>query len=329
MRHHHSTSKNLYICGVYAPTASCSEKRKTSFWDELNRTTSEFQTFPGYCILAGDFNARLGEITGDHATNSNMGPFLEFLDSHPPLTNINALKTYGQFTFVNISNGNSSIIDYMLTDMEASKILEHKVLAGDLGTSAQTAHKALLSKITLTVQEEPYISSKKRPKWRCLNEKNVLRYSKCLKNELLDLTDESLCYKSLLASINRSKTNSLGRMRPRPATSTNTTPEIDRLDSALGAALEKHRMCPSKANLSIAQPLERDLRVKRNAFESKCLLNLIHRLEELHQVQKMRLFYKKVKERTEPVTNPTFVIRNPNSPKNQCRYSTTKDEYLP
>ena len=166
MRHHHSASKDLYICGVYAPTASCPEKRKTSFYDELNRTTSKFQTFPGYCILAGDFNARIGEISGDHATNSNMGPFLEFLDSHPPLVNINVLKTYGQYTFVNISNGNSSIIDYMLTDMQASKIPEHNVLAGDLGTSTQTAHKALLSNITLTVQEEPYCSSKKRPKWR-------------------------------------------------------------------------------------------------------------------------------------------------------------------
>ena len=86
LRHHQSSSKHLYIGGVYAPTANCPNSRKISFYNELNRTTSEFQSSPSYCILAGDFNARIGEISGDHETNSNMSPFLDFLDNHPPLS---------------------------------------------------------------------------------------------------------------------------------------------------------------------------------------------------------------------------------------------------
>ena len=328
LRHHQSTSKDLYICGVYAPTANCPSNKKISFYNELNRMTSEFQSSPGYCILAGDFNARIGEISGDHATNSNMSPFLDFLDNHPPLTNINVLKTYGEYTFSNISNGSSSIIDYVLTDMHVSKIPEHKILRGDLGTSAQTAHKALLTKFMLTVKVDHHKRPRKKPKWRAITEKNRERYYKTLKSELSNLTSELVSYKSLVCAINRSKTNSLGRMRPRPLDSANTTPEIDRLDMALGAALEKYRINPSKANLSRAQILEKDLCKKRNAFETKSLLDLISRLEGLHQVQKMSLFYRKVRERTESVTNPTFVIHNPDSPKDQPTYSTTKEEYI-
>ena len=278
--------------------------------------------------MAGDFNSRIGVISGDHATNSNMNPFLEFLDDHPPLTNMNVLKTYGQYTFFNISNGHRSIIDYMLTDMHTSKITEHTVLSGNLGTSAQTAHKAILSKVMLTVKEERHIRPKKNPKWRRVTEKNFERYYKTLKKELSKLTEELVNYKALTAAINRSKTNSLGRMRPRPPSSTNTTPEIDRLDKALGAALEKHRISPTKANLLSAQTLESDLRKKRNAYDSKNLLDLICRLEGLHQIQKMRLFYQKVKERTKPLTNPTFVIRNPDSRASNPTYSTTRNEYI-
>ena len=328
LRHHQSTTEDLYICGLYAPTANSSETKKTSFWNELNHTTSEFQSLPGYRILAGDFNSRIGVISGDHATNSNMDPFLEFLDDHPPLANMNVLKTYGQYTFFNISNGHRSIIDYMLTDMHTSKITEHTVLSGNLGTSAQTAHKAILSKVMLTVKEERYIRPKKNPKWRRVTEENIERYYKTLKKELSKLTEEFVNYKALTATINRSKTNSLGRIRPRPPSSTNTTPEIDRLDKALGAALEKHRINPTKANLLKAQTLESDLRKKRNAYDTKNLLDLICRLEGLHQIQKMRLFYQKVKERTKPFTNPSFVIRNPDSPTSNPTYSTTRNEYI-
>ena len=67
------------------------------------------------------------------------------------------------------------------------------------------------------------------------------------------------------------------------------------MDVALGIALEKHRLNPSKANLEKAKTLERDLRIKRNKFETKSLTDFLSRLEGLHQAQKMRLFYKQIK----------------------------------
>ena len=77
-------------------------------------------------------------------------------------------------------------------------------------------------------------------------------------------------YKDLQSALNRAKTNSLGRMRPRPvASATNTKPETDRLDMALGAALEKHRINPSKVNLSRAQILEKDLCKKEKRLRLK------------------------------------------------------------
>ena len=142
------------------------------------------------------------------------------------------------------------------------------------------------------------------------------------------MTKEDVDYKSFIAAINRSKTNSLGRMRPRPPTSTKTSPEIDRMNKALGVALEKHRCNPSKVNLLTTKNLEKKLRKAMDTFEINALLNLISRLESLYLVQRMKLFYKKVKERTDPASNPTFVIRNPDSLGNQDLYSTTKKQYL-
>ena len=328
LRHHISPSSDLYFCAVYAPTANSPKDRKLSFYRELSGTTSKFLDLPGQCILAGDFNARIGDISGDHATNSNMRPFLEFLEDHPSLTNINTLKAYGKYTFVNISNGNCSIVDYLLTDLHPSKITEHTILPGDLGTSAQTAHKALFTKISLNLKEEQNIFTKRNPKWRILTEKNRERYTANLKRELSKITVESANFKTLIAAINRSKTNSLGRMRPRPPTSTNSSCEIDLMDTALGIALEKHRLNPCKQNLEIAQSLERELRIERNKFELKTLLDFLNRLEGLHQAQKMRLFYKKIKMRTQINTNSILVIRNPDSTPNQSYYSSTKEEYL-
>ena len=111
---------------------------------------------------------------------------------------------------MNVSNGNSSIIDYLLTDMHVSKIAEHKILPGDLGRSSQTAHKALLTKILLVTIKQHYHRPKKSPKWRAITEKNFLRYCNNLQYELANLTIDRLSFKSLLTAVNRAKTNSLG-----------------------------------------------------------------------------------------------------------------------
>ena len=87
------------------------------------------------------------------------------------IININNLvTTYKNYTFRNISNGSCSIIDYLLTDLHSSRILEHKVLGGDLGTSAQTAHKALFSKIRITMKVKYHPRLRKRPAWHSLTD---------------------------------------------------------------------------------------------------------------------------------------------------------------
>ena len=136
---------------VYAVQSGGSAVRKDSFWKELNGSTAKFKESKGFRVIVGDFNARLGSITGDHAKNSNKGEFMRFVQDHS-LTNMNVIRTFGEYTFHNIRTGDRSIIDYLLTDLEPSRILEHKVLPASLGTSAQTAHKALLTKIRQSKQ---------------------------------------------------------------------------------------------------------------------------------------------------------------------------------
>ena len=66
----------------------------------------------------------------------------------------------------------------------------------------------------------------------------------------------------------------------------------------------------------------------RNNYQTQTLSNLLSRLERLHQVNKMRLFYRKIKKKPQAATNPTFVIWNPDScPKNPT-FSNCKDEYI-
>ena len=151
LQNHENPQNDLYLCSVYAPHADSPTDKKTSFNRELNGPTTEFQQKPGHVILVGDFNARLGESTGDHSSNSNKDAFVDFLETHS-LINLNVLKTFGQYTFHNIRCGSRSIIDFLLTDLHESQIQAHIILSGSLGTSTQTGHKALLSKIFVTVK---------------------------------------------------------------------------------------------------------------------------------------------------------------------------------
>ena len=128
---------------MYAVQVCGPADKKSSFWKELNGSTSAFQEKPGFRLLVGDFNARLGSVTGDHGANANKEQFLSFMYDHA-LINMNVVRSYGEYTFHNISNGDRSIIDYLLTDMGSFKVPEHVVLNGCLGTSAQTAHKTTI-----------------------------------------------------------------------------------------------------------------------------------------------------------------------------------------
>ena len=161
LQNHENQLNDLYIYSVYAPHSDSTIDKKISFYEELNGSTTELQNKPGHVILVGDFNARLGETTGDHSTNSNKGAFEDFLDTHS-LINLNVLKTFGQYTFHNIRCGSRSIIDFLLTDLHESQIPTHIILPGSLGTSAQTGHKALLSKVFVRVKQEMKKNSERK-----------------------------------------------------------------------------------------------------------------------------------------------------------------------
>ena len=310
LQNNENPSKDLYICSVYAPHAESTKEKKMSFYKELNGSTAEIQNKPGHVILVGDFNARLGDITGDHSTNSNKDAFIDFLDSHS-LTNMNVLKAFGQYTFHNIRCDSRSIIDFLLTDLHESQIPVHIILPGSLGTSAQTGHKALFSKILASVKQE----GDKKPiggsKWRAVTDKTRKRFHETLKTELSTLSTKDCDYRKLLAGLNRSKTDSLGRVRRRPSSDRNPTPEIDPLDVALGHALKVNRNNPTSENLRKAIVLETQVKEARKSNKLQNLINLLDQLEDLHQLSKMRLFYQKIRMKSKQLSDPSFVIWNP------------------
>ena len=329
LQHHETSTNDLYLCVVYAPQAYSTTSIKSAFYDELNGTTAKFQEKPGHRIIVGDFNARLGSVTGDHSFNSNQKVFTEYINNRA-LRNINVIKAYGQYTFHNITTGDRSIIDYLLTDMSPPNILEHEVLDGALGTSAQTAHKALLSKVLITSKSTGCRNQCSRPKWRDVNESNRERYQENLNTELESMStfNKARNYKNILASLNRAKTKSLGRMRRRPPWATDFTPEIDLLHVAHGMALKAYTNNPSPDNLNKASAVEKTLNLAIEKFEKDSLLRLLDRLESYHQITKMREFYRVIKRKTTPQADLSLVIWDHNSGRGNPSFSANKEDYL-
>ena len=326
-QHHGRPTKDLYICVVYAVHSYGSAEKKLSIWKELNGSTTKFQQLPGRRILVGDFNARLGSITGDHATNSNKKYLLDFIHDHS-LINLNTIRTFGEYTFHNIKNGDRSIIDYLLTDMAKYKIPVHVILSGSLGTPAQTAHKAIISKISIKLKEAQADPIRVGPRWRKVTAQNKEKFNKSLRCELIKLVIGMCNYKILLSAINRAKTNSLGRARPPPKSAVNATPKLDRLHADFGSALEKYRLKPNLENLNKSIFMENRIREARTQYQRKTLLDFLDKLESLDQINKMRTFYAKIRKKTKNIIDPSFVIWDPNSPRENPSFSSTKDEYL-
>ena len=90
--------KIIHLAVVYAPTATpaTNDQREKiqCFYEELNSSISKYRSL-GSVILVGDFNARLGEVTGDHATNRNKTQFMACLEEHS-LINHNIKHCFGQ-----------------------------------------------------------------------------------------------------------------------------------------------------------------------------------------------------------------------------------------
>ena len=90
--------KIIHLAVVYAPTATPATKDQREkiqcFYEELNSSISKYRSL-GSVILVGDFNARLGEVTGDHATNCNETQFITCLEVYS-LTNHKIMHCFGQ-----------------------------------------------------------------------------------------------------------------------------------------------------------------------------------------------------------------------------------------
>ena len=212
--------------------------------------------------------------------------------------------------------------------MPITQIPKHCILDGSIGTSAHSAHKAILTKILISTREESSSNFNVSKKWRSVSSRNRDKFHTNLELELNKLSALDLNYKQLRAALNRAKTNSLGRVRPLPANACNTTPQVDRLDIALGKALFQHNLNPSLINLRKAMSLEKELSEARTKHQTESLLRFLDEIESLHQVCKMRRFYQEVKKKTIEPKDPSFVIWDPDSPSKKPKFSSTKSEYF-
>ena len=133
--------------------------------------------------------------------------------------------------------------------MPISKIPEHEILPGSLGTSAQSAHKEILSKILrIKLEETTNGRWKNLRRWRATTHENRDKFYKSLNYELCKLPRADYTYIILKSALNRAKTNSLGRTRPCPADARNSSPEVDHLETALGWHYKDTRQTlPSKS----------------------------------------------------------------------------------
>ena len=63
------SSSDLYICGAYIPPQNSSNMAKTDYFNNLLTTTNQFMR-QGDVVLAGDFNARIGNENANDPTDS-------------------------------------------------------------------------------------------------------------------------------------------------------------------------------------------------------------------------------------------------------------------
>ena len=108
------SSLPLFLAVTYCRTDSHPEE-VNAFYAELAHATLQFQAF-GNVLVVGDFNARLGKLTGDKkpagawAKNKN-APFFEAFIEATQMKLLNQAFAYGRPTFVRPSQRATSIID--------------------------------------------------------------------------------------------------------------------------------------------------------------------------------------------------------------------------
>ena len=143
-------SVTWHIAFVYARTAKIRHSHEINeMYDSLSKKILEFQKEGSRVALFGDFNARLGNYTGDHATNSSFGSFKGFQEFHN-LELLNRTHALGKPTYVKPTpSGNStSIIDFGLTD-GLDGVVEFGVSDTVFGVDAQKAHRLIFCSLSV------------------------------------------------------------------------------------------------------------------------------------------------------------------------------------
>ena len=130
-------TKDLYIALTYCRTSNY-QNEVTEFYARLAHDSLMYREL-GEVFVMGDFNARLGEYTGDRAPggkwaiNGNASAFLSFQEA-TELVLLNRKHAYGTPTFSRPGAASNSIIDFILVSPHIEeKCSEFQVQVLDTG----------------------------------------------------------------------------------------------------------------------------------------------------------------------------------------------------
>ena len=218
-----STNNPVSIAVVYRTGDHAIVLERIQFYDKITNST---QLAEGRKFVIGDFNARLGEETGDKCKSRNIFienkacPFLKKFMAHSHL--LRASPTYAHTppsTCISIDNKGSSIIDYVLYDQDQPKV----AMWYDINFATKHASALVnISKAESTTwngQSEKWISyTSNHPFWDafrfniCIEEgNNVMISNKSISKRYQELTE---------ALVNaRTKSESVGKKARKFSTS--------------------------------------------------------------------------------------------------------------
>ena len=133
----------------------------------LTRDTLKYAA-SGDVLILGDFNARLGDLTGDHAENSSNEQFLAFLHT-TKMVNLNIMHAKGEYTYQDDRRGGKSIIDFGLINAESLKrVTKFIKLDYVFGSDHRALEANVRSDFQLDLNHEAVIR-----RWSRVSNKNV------------------------------------------------------------------------------------------------------------------------------------------------------------
>ena len=309
-----TNSRDLTIGTIYCRNAEQKYKDEISeFYEVLTRDTLKYAA-AGDVLLLGDFNARLGDLTGDHAVNSNKEEFLAFLHT-TKMINLNIIHAKGEYTYQDDRRGGKSIIDFGLINSESlNRVTKFHKLDYVFGSD----HRALEAHIKLDFRLELNHEAVVR-RWSQISAKNAEKFRIQIQNKLQNFTipmmpsDLSIEERTgFLQNIHRSffdtydhiKRHSLGKCRRNFAGGDSLLPpKLKRLYSLRTsisrtlALLEKHGD-PSNAIGQLRLLYGRTdgwIEQEHNALEKKEWEHTLQRLEQLDFQTRTREFWKTLK----------------------------------